>query len=256
MTALTAVVCGALGLAVGSFVNVVVYRVPRHESVVRPGSRCPACDAPLGARDNVPVVSWVLLRGACRRCGAPISPRYPAVELVTAALFVSMAIRFAAGFTVVPFCLLATAGVAVSAIDLEQMIVPRRIVFVSVAVALPLLATAAGLVGEPRRIYDALIGAVGAFAFLGAIHLVSPRGMGFGDVRLGLLLGLYLGWLGLAQVAVGFFLAFLLGSVVGAWLVLAGKRGRRSRLPFAPFLVAGTILGVWFGGPLTRLWLG
>jgi leader peptidase (prepilin peptidase) / N-methyltransferase len=256
VTALIAVVCGLAGLVVGSFLNVVVHRVPRHESIVSPGSHCPACDAPVGARDNVPVVSWVLLRGACRSCGARISPRYPATELLTSALFVAMAVRFGPDIAVVPYCLLAAVGVAVSAIDVEHMIVPRRIIYVAWAGAAPMLAVASGLDADPGRMLDALVGAAGAFAFFAAVHLVSPRGMGFGDVRLAGLLGLYLGWLGLAQVVVGFFLAFLLGSVVGVWLVAAGRKGRQSRLCFAPFLVAGAILTVWFGGPLTRLWLG
>lgn len=256
MTAVAAVAAGIVGLAVGSFLNVVAYRVPLHKSVVSPGSFCPSCRSPLAAWDNIPVVSWLVLGGRCRSCREPIAWRYPAVEAVTAALFVAVAVRFGAAAALPAFCVLMAGLVAVAVIDLEHMVVPRRLVYATLALGAPLLLAASAATGDWRRMaYAAAGGAIGFGAFL-VIHLAVPRGMGFGDVRLAGLVGVFLGWLALAQVAVGLFLAFLVGSVVGVALIAAGRKGRSSRLPFAPFLVTGAVLAVLFGAPITRLWLG
>src|SRR5437870_13300245 len=159
MTAVVAAVCGVLGLAVGSFLNVVIHRVPRKESVVQPRSRCPRCGTQLADRDNVPVVSWVLLRGRCRTCGEPISPRYPLVELATAALFVAVALRFGADWAVPAFLLFFASLLAISLIDLEHYIIPNRIVYPTLFGGFALLVVAAAAGGNWEALQRAVIGA-------------------------------------------------------------------------------------------------
>ena len=257
-TVVTAVVCGVLGLCIGSFVNVVVHRVPRKESIVRPRSHCPKCGVELANRDNVPVVSWLVLGGRCRACHAPISVRYPLVELGTAALFVAGAIRFDADWALPAYLVFFGSLVAISAVDLEHYIIPNRIVYPTIFIAVPLLALAAAAQHDWTSFEHALAGAVCAFALLLVVHLVSPRGMGFGDVRLSFLLGLFLGWLDPAtgHVFLGLFLGFLLGSLIGLVLIALRRRRRRDHIPFGPFLAAGAVLAVLFGNPIIDWYLG
>jgi leader peptidase (prepilin peptidase) / N-methyltransferase len=229
--------CALLGLLIGSFLNVVIWRVPRKESVAAPASHCPSCDAPIAPRDNVPLLSWLLLRGRCRHCRARISVRYPLTELACAALF-------GAGL------------LAISVIDLEHYVIPNRIVYPLGFASVPLLALAAGLDGEWWSFARALIGAACAFSALFVIHVVSPRGMGFGDVRLSFLLGLYLGYLGALEVAFGMFLGFVYGAVIGVVLMATGLRSRRQHIPFGPFLAAGAITIVLVGGPILDWYRG
>src|SRR5687767_3479062 len=202
MVVALAAVVGILGLAVGSFLNVVIYRVPKKESVVRPRSRCPGCGTQLAERDNIPVVSWLVLRGKCRTCGEPISARYPLVELLTAALFAATAIRFGVDAALPAFLVLVAALIALSVIDLDTFTLPRKIIYFALAAGVVLLGVAAAVDGDARGIIEAGAGAAIAFGVLLLIHLVSPRGMGFGDVRLAGLLGLYLGWIELPLVGV------------------------------------------------------
>ena len=250
MTAFVAVVCGVLGLAIGSFLNVVIHRVPNKESVVRPRSRCPACGTELTARDNIPVLSWLLLRGRCRTCSEPISARYPVVELATAALFAAAGIRFGASWELPGYLLLFAALLAISAIDLEHYIVPNRIVYPTLFAAIPLMAAAAIAAGEPDRIRTAALGGIGAFVAMFVVHFVSPGGMGFGDVRLSGIIGLFLGWIDLQLVLLGMLLGFLLGSVIGVALIVSKRRGRKDHIPFGPFLATGAVLAVLFSRQL------
>jgi leader peptidase (prepilin peptidase)/N-methyltransferase len=250
VTVAVAVVCGLFGLAVGSFLNVVIYRVPRKESVVRPRSRCPGCGTQLAERDNIPVVSWMLLRGRCRTCGEAISGRYPLVELTTAALFVAAALRFGLDWVLPAYLVFFASLVAITFIDLEHYIIPNRVLYPTLFVAIPMLFLAAAAQGEWDNVERALIGAVIAWVFFLVLHLVSPRGMGFGDVRLSFLLGLFLGWLDLRHVFLGVFFGFLLGSIVGLVLMVLRRRGRRDHIPFGPFLAAGAIVAVLAGSPI------
>ena len=250
MTAAVAAVCGLLGLAVGSFLNVVIYRVPRKESVVRPRSRCPGCGTQLAERDNIPVVSWVLLRGHCRTCGEPISARYPLVELTTAALFVAAALRFGLDWVLPAYLVFFAALVAITFIDLELYIIPNRVLYPAVFISIPLLVLAAAAQSEWGNLERAVIGAVVAWVFFLVLHLVSPRGMGFGDVRLSFLLGLFLGWLDLRHVFLGVFFGFLLGSIVGVALMILRRRGRKDHIPFGPFLAVGAVVAVLAGSPV------
>ncbi len=251
MTGLYAALCGIFGLVVGSFLNVVIWRVPRKESIVAPPSHCPGCDAPIAPRDNIPVLSWLLLRGNCRHCGTAISVQYPLVELLTAALWAAVGARFVDTPAALPAYLTFTAVlVAISVIDLEHYIIPNRIVYPAGFAAIPLLALASGVEGDWWALGRAFIGGGGAFLFFFTLHVISPRSMGFGDVRLSFLLGLHLGWLGAAEVVGGLFLGFLYGAVVGMVLIVAGGRGRKQHIPFGPFLAAGTMTFVLVGGAI------
>jgi leader peptidase (prepilin peptidase)/N-methyltransferase len=250
------VVLFVLGLCVGSFLNVAIWRLPLGGSVVRPPSHCPACGALLRRRDLIPVASWILLGRRCRTCGVSISARYPVVELTTAVLFVAMGLRFGPSWALPAYLTFGAVAVVLAGIDLDTMTLPRRIVYGGGIAGAALLALAAVASGQPSRLVDAAIGAAGAVAFLLALHLVSPRGMGFGDVRFAGLVGLHLGWLGLTEVPTGLFLGFALGAIVGVgWLALGGAAWRRTRIPFGPFLAAGALVTVVWGEPLAALWL-
>ena len=245
-----------LGLLVGSFLNVVIYRVPRRESVVHPRSRCPSCGTQLTSLDNVPVLSWLVLRGRCRTCRTKISARYPLVELATAVLFALAGAKFGADWALPAFLVFFAVLLAVSMIDLEHYIVPNRIVFPTLAIAVPLLAVAALLEDDWGAFATAVIGALAASNGLLLINLVHPRGMGMGDVKLALVLGLYLGWLGLDVVALGIFVGFLLGAVIGVLLIALGIRSRKDHVPFAPFLAGGALVAVLVGTSILDWYAG
>jgi len=255
VTGLLVAVCGLLGLAIGSFLNVVIWRVPRKESVVRPPSHCPGCDEPIRPRDNIPVVSWLLLRGRCRHCGTRIAVRYPLVELGTAALFAGAAFHFRSNWVLPAYLLFFAALVAISFIDLDHFIVPNRIVWPAGLASIPLLILAAAVGHQWHALRNAAIGGAAAWLFLFIVHVINPRGMGFGDVRLAALLGLYLGWQGLWYVALGMFLAFVIGSVVGIGLIAFRGKGMKSALPFGPFLAAGATIAVFAGHPILHSYL-
>jgi leader peptidase (prepilin peptidase)/N-methyltransferase len=243
VTAFIAVICAVLGLAVGSFLNVVIYRVPKKESVVKPRSRCPSCGTQLAERDNIPVISWLVLGGKCRTCHEPISIRYPLIELLTAVTFAGVGIRFAPHPEVIPAYLLFFAClISVSAVDLDLFIIPNRIIFPTLFASVPLLLLAAVVGHEWLALF--------------VVHFISPRGMGYGDVRLAGIIGIYMGWLGLAHVFVGLFLGFLVAAVVGVGLMVARRKGRKDQVPFGPFLAVGATLAVLAGGPLIHAWLG
>jgi leader peptidase (prepilin peptidase)/N-methyltransferase len=244
-----------LGLIIGSFLNVVIWRVPRGESVVRPASHCPSCGSAIRPWDNVPVLSWLLLRRRCRACSAPISGRYPAVELVTAAVFLVLALRIGLDAALPAFLYLGAAGVALAVIDLDVKRLPDAIVLPSYVVALVLLGGAAVANGEWSNLLRALFGMAALFLFYFLLVLVYPSGMGLGDVKLAGVLGLFLGYLGWAEVVTGGFLGFLFGGVVGGALMAMRKAGRKSKIPFGPFMLAGALVAIVAGGALADLYL-
>jgi leader peptidase (prepilin peptidase)/N-methyltransferase len=254
MTAFLAVTCAVLGLVVGSFLNVVIARVPKKESVVTPRSRCPGCGTPIAPRDNVPVLSWLLLRGRCRACGEPISGRYPLVEVGTAALFAATAVAIGAHAALPAFGVFVAALIAISAIDLELYIVPNRIIYPTLFVSVPLLLLAAAVDGDWTSAREAAVGGALSFGLFLLIHLISPRGMGFGDVRLSGVIGMFLGWLSVSHALLGLFLAFLLASVLGVGLIAVKLRSRKDHIPFGPFMALGAVIAVLFGDPLLRLY--
>jgi leader peptidase (prepilin peptidase)/N-methyltransferase len=239
-------VAAALGAVVGSFLNVVVYRLPREQSLVTPGSRCPSCEHAISAFDNVPVLSWLILRGRCRHCGTRISPRYPAVELTTAVAFAAVvAVRgFDDGLVLeLPFvaCLIALAG-----IDLDHKLLPNRIVYPMAAYGL--LAT---VVVDADDLVEHLGAGTGAFAFLLAAVLAYPRGMGMGDVKLAGAMGLFLG----LSIIPALLAAFLSGTIVGlAIIAREGAPARKKAVPFGVFLALGGLIGVLAGPELIELY--
>jgi leader peptidase (prepilin peptidase) / N-methyltransferase len=231
-----------LGALIGSFLNVVIHRLPLGESLVTPGSHCPACDAPVRSFDNVPVLSWLVLRGRCRSCGAPISVRYPAVELLTAASFAAVvAVRgFDDGLWLeLPFvaCLIALAG-----IDLDHKLLPNKIVYPMAAYGLVV-----SLIVATDDFPEHLIAGVGAFAFLLLAVLAYPSGMGMGDVKLAGAMGLYLG----VSVVPALLAAFFTGTVFGlAVIAREGAQARKKAVPFGIFLAVGGLVGVLAGPEL------
>jgi leader peptidase (prepilin peptidase)/N-methyltransferase len=256
MQAMVAAICGLFGLVIGSFLNVVIWRVPRDESIVSPPSHCPSCDTPISPRDNIPVVSWLLLRGKCRHCGARISFRYPFVELLTGVLFAGVGAAFYDSWTLPAYLLLTAALIALSAIDLELYLLPNRIIYPVAIMSIPLLFGGALLDHDLGAFVRALAGAAIAFTFFYIVHFISPRGMGFGDVRLSFILGLYLAYLGWRELFGGLFAGFFYGAVIGVALIALKIRSRKQHIPFGPFLAAGTMTFVLFGEPIVRWWTG
>jgi leader peptidase (prepilin peptidase)/N-methyltransferase len=254
-SAFAVVLAAVFGLVIGSFLNVVIWRVPRGESVVRPASHCPNCDREIRGRDNIPVLSWLVLRGKCRDCGSPISARYPAVEALTAAIFVLLALRFGWDLQLIAFCYLAAIGIALSAIDFDTRRLPDVIVLPSYGVGLVLLLLPAVFDHKWHNLITGVLGAVALFGFYFVTWFIFPRGMGFGDVKLAGVLGLYLGWLGWGTLIVGAFLGFLVGALAGVLLIALSRAGRRSAIPFGPAMFVGTLLGVLLGHSLSHWYL-
>jgi len=240
------VLSAVLGAAVGSFLNVVIYRLPRSESLVHPGSHCPGCETPVSVRDNVPVLSWLWLRARCRSCGEHISARYPLVELTCLATFA--AVVLARGVEpelalLLPFTALL---IAVAGIDLEHRIIPNKLVVPALAYGLVV-----GSVIDIGAMPERLAAGAGAFLFLLTAALAYPAGMGMGDVKLAGVMGLYLG----VSVIPALFAAFLAGTVVGvAIMVREGAGARKKGVPFGPFLALGGLLAVLAGPELIELY--
>lgn len=252
---LLASLAAVLGLLIGSFLNVVVHRVPRGESVVRPASRCPACRHRIRPRDNLPVLSWLLLCGRCRDCDALISVRYPLVELLTAAVFAAFALRFGVSAALPAYFYLAAVGVALAMIDLDVQRLPNALTLPSYAVGLALLTAAAVAGHDVGALFRAGLGMAALYGFYFLLAFAYPAGMGFGDFKLAGLLGLYLAWLGWGVLVVGAFAGFLLGGLVGAGLMLLGRAGRRSAIPYGPFMLLGTFVAVFVGQPIATAYI-
>jgi len=262
-------ITAAVGLAIGSFLNVVVHRVPAGLSVARPASACPGCGNSIRRRDNVPVLSWLVLRGRCRDCRTSISARYPIVELATGLFFVLVAARLwplvgvptealplvARLLSLVAFLWLAGVSVALTVIDLEHHRLPDAIVLPSYAVGGVLLAASSILVGDWPALVRAAIGLASLFAFYLIAALSYPGGMGFGDVKLAGVLGLYLAWLGWGEFAVGAFAAFLLGGLFAVVLLATRRVERTGGIPFGPWMLAGAWVGVFAGGTVATAYL-
>jgi len=244
--------CALIGLAVGSFLNVVIYRVPRNESVVSPRSACPTCGTQIEDRDNIPVLSWLVLKGKCRTCRCPISVRYPLVELATAALFAGTAARMGFHWEVPAFLLLAAGLLALALIDLEHLLLPKKIVYPLLIGVTALLVLAAATTDQWHKLLIAGISAAAWFVVFFALNFASPRLLGFGDVRLAPILGLALGWLGVRYVLLGFFAANLIGAVISLGLLATKRISRDQQIPYGVFLALGTTLAVFAGPELLR----
>jgi leader peptidase (prepilin peptidase)/N-methyltransferase len=271
-----AVIGGVFGSIIGSFLNVVVYRMPRRLSVVAPPSACPQCGHRIRGRDNVPVLSWLLLRGRCRDCAAPISVRYPLVELGTAVFFAAVVWRAVAAGTVesgavvsaggagsgpgwalelIAFLYLASISVSLTLIDIDTHVLPDRIVLPAYIIGAALLGAAALLTHDYGQLVSAAVGLAALWLLYFAMFAVYPGGMGFGDVKLAGVLGLFLGFLGWGTLAVGAFAAFVLGGLFAAVLLVAGRATRKSTIPFGPWMLAGSWLGIFFGPVIAAAYL-
>lgn len=247
---MTLLPAAAFGLIIGSFLNVVAFRLPGRMSLSLPASHCPSCETPIKPYDNVPVLSWLLLRGRCRSCSEPISARYPLVEAATAALFVAVvAVHHADTAALVLGIVLVAFLVPIALIDLDHRIIPNRLTLPAAILAI-VLGTALDPGGEVER----LIAGAAAALVLGLPALLRPSGMGMGDAKLVGVLGLFLG----AAVVPAFFVAFATGTVVGI-VIIARKgmaQGRKTPVPFGPFLALGAIVGVLAGNELVNAYLG
>lgn len=248
--------CAAFGAIVGSFLNVVIWRVPRGESVVRPRSACPSCGVPIAARHNLPLVSWVLLRGRARCCGEPIAPRYVVVEAVTALAFGALGAGLGPDPALPAMAYLAAVSIALAVIDLDVHRLPDAIVLPSYPVALALLAVPTVLDADVAAGVRALVGGAALFVLYGVLWVVKPGGIGLGDVKLSGILGLYLGWHSWGALAVGAFAGFLLGGAVGLTLMLVGRVRWKSKIPYGPSMLAGAWLAFVVAEPVASWYLG
>jgi leader peptidase (prepilin peptidase) / N-methyltransferase len=238
----------------------VIWRYPQDLSLVEPPSHCPSCGRRLRPNELVPVFSWIALRGRCRTCHASISVRYPIVEALTGVLFALVAWRFLGSWALPAYLAFTAFLIALSGIDLDTKLLPRRIIYAGGIVGVVLLFIATFLdPADPGSRWTPLIkaaaGALLAGAFFLLIHLAAPRAMGFGDVRLSVYLGWHLGWIGLLEVPVGIFLGFVYGAVVGVALMLQKKAGRKTAIPFGPFMAAGALTAVLIGRRIIDVWL-
>lgn len=265
-----AVILGLFGSLIGSFLNVVIFRVPAGRSIVSPPSACGSCGSLIRGYDNIPVVSWLLLRGRCRVCKAAISPRYPLVELGTAVAFAAVTIwalvrwgmpvavdRQAAGAAAVllAFLYLASISIALAMIDLDTHRLPDRIVLPAYVVGAVLLTAGGVLGGDGAALVRAGIGLLTLGLLYLALALAYPGGMGFGDVKLAGVLGLFLGFVGWPELAVGAFSAFILGGLFSIVLLATRRAARKSGIPFGPWMLIGAWCGIFFGAPIGAAYL-
>ena len=264
---MAAVLGGVFGALFGSFLNVVIYRVPAGKSIVSPPSACPECGARIRAFDNVPVISWLVLRGRCRDCGARISVRYPLVELGTGLFFGLVTLRLVPGglasvlaaeghgiavvLVLIAFLYLAAVSVALALIDIDTHTLPNRIVLPSYLVGIALLGAAAILGSDFGALIRSAIGSVALLLAYAAMAFAYPGGMGLGDVKLAGVLGLFLGYLGWSQLIVGAFGAFLLGGIFSLGLLALKRANRKSGIPFGPWMLGGAWMGVLVGAPIS-----
>jgi leader peptidase (prepilin peptidase)/N-methyltransferase len=238
---------GISGAVIGSFLNVVVYRLPIGQSLVKPRSHCPSCETPVAPRDNVPLLSWLFLKGKCRHCGETISARYPAVELLTALCFIGVVLAQGVSTDLIALIPFTAMLIAVTFIDLQHKIIPNRII---VPAAIYGLVTAVAF--RTDMLPQLLIAGAGAFMFFLIAALIHPKGMGMGDVKLAGVMGLYLGKL----VIPALFIAFIVGTVVGIGLAVKyGARSRKVGVPFAPFMALGGLVAMLVGQQLIDFYL-
>jgi leader peptidase (prepilin peptidase) / N-methyltransferase len=247
-TGLAAVIAGVIGAIFGSFLNVVAYRLPRGESLSRPRSRCPSCETPIRPYDNVPVLSWLALRGKCRSCGARISARYPLVEAGTGVLCALVVIAKGPDEDALLGLALVLLLVPVALIDLDYRIIPNRLMLIGAVVAPALV-----LLTTPDDLVEHLIAGAAAAAFFLVFAFAYPRGMGMGDVKLAGVLGLFLG----RAVGPAVFIALISGTLVGALVIarVGAREGRKTAVPFGPFLALGGVVALFAGDAMVDWYL-
>ncbi len=238
----------AVGAIFGSFLNVVAYRLPRGESLARPRSRCPQCQTPIKPYDNVPVLSWLALRGRCRSCRAPISARYPLVEAMTGLLCAGVVLAKGPDEDALLGLALVLLLIPITLIDLEHRIIPNKLTLLGAVIAPVLVALTA-----PDVLLEHLIAAAAAGGFFLLAALAYPRGMGMGDVKLAAVLGLFLG----RAVGPAVFVALVAGTLVGAAVIArkGAQEGRKTAVPFGPFLALGAVVALFAGDAMVDLYL-
>lgn len=230
--------------------------MPAGRSVVTPRSACPDCGTEIRNRDNIPILSWIVLRGRCRDCGSPISARYPIVEAVTAGLFVATPLVVGVSWTLPAYLWFVGVCVTLTITDLDHQRIPNRILGPGLAVALVLLAIGAGFEGEWDAYLRGIGGAAAYFGVMFILAVVARGGLGFGDVKLAALLGLFLGYESWRLVAVGGALAVLIGGLIAVALLIARRRGRKDAIAFGPSMVAGAFLALVVGDRIATWYLG
>lgn len=248
--------CALLGLVVGSFLNVVIARVPLGQSVIATRRTCPRCGSELRPRCRVPIAGWFVSRTGCCECSETLPARYPLVEAGTAILFVVVGLRFGFSWELPAFLYLAAVSIALAVIDLDVKRLPNVIVLPSYVVGGLLLLAPAVAGGLWSEYLGTWFGALVLFVLYFALALIYPAGMGFGDVKLAGVLGLYLGWLGWGSVVVGAFFGFLSGAVVGVGLMIFGSAGRKTKIPFGPFMLVGAWIAVLWGQAIADWYTG
>lgn len=257
-----AIILGIVGLVIGSFLNVVIYRVPRKISIISPPSRCPKCRTSIRAIDNIPLISWLMLRGKCRFCGLKISTRYPFVELTTALFFALVGSKFASpslgvsdSFLLLAFLYLASISIALAMIDIDTHTLPNWIVLPSYGVGVLFLGIASATGGSAAPFIRAILSASAMWVGYLLIALSYPGGMGFGDVKFAGVIGLFLGYLGWSVVITGAISAFVLGALFATGLLLKRSANRKTGIPFGPWMMVGAWVAVLFSAPIVRAYL-
>lgn len=250
MDILVTTIAAIFGLVIGSFLNVVVYRVPNGLSVVHPPSACPQCGNSIRNRDNVPVLGWLVLRGKCRDCGTRISVRYPLVEAGTAILFAATAWVIGPVWVLPAYLWFAAVTLSLALIDLDTKKIPNRILFPGLVVGVVLLAIGSGIDGTWAEFGRAVAAAAVYFGGFLLVALILPRGFGMGDVKLAALLGLFAGYRSWGSVALSVFAAIAIGGIVSIVLLLAGRADRKTTVPFGPALVLGAWVAIAYGQPI------
>jgi leader peptidase (prepilin peptidase)/N-methyltransferase len=245
-----------IGSTIGSFLNVCIYRIPRNLSIIIPSSRCPSCNTPIQPWDNIPILSYIFLRGRCRECKAKISFRYPLVEFLNALLYVLILWRFGLGWFTPVYFILCSSLIVITFIDLDFQIIPDRITLPGIPIG---LIAGSLLLPDPFMRYSVLGFKSSIFGFLVGgglfytIALISKGGMGGGDIKMMAMVGSFMGW---KSVLMTTFLGSLMGSIFGLFLMLFKGKGRKTKVPFGPFLAIGTIITLFYGQELLRFYLG
>ena len=249
------VVVFLFGLAVGSFDNVAIYRIPEGKSLWAPRSFCPSCGNTIAWYDNIPLLSYFILHRRCRKCGEHISWRYPLVELLSGLLFFAVFAKVGFQWTaeLLPYLFMVTVLIIVAAIDLQKQIIPNKVMYPAIPLALAAMGIVALVRGDYHIIVGSLIGMVVIAAPWALFAMVFPRGFGMGDAKLAAFTGAILGW---KSELVGFFIGIALGALVGVVLMVLGKKGRKSRIPFGPFLAAGALIALFWGQAILDFYLG
>jgi leader peptidase (prepilin peptidase) / N-methyltransferase len=237
-----------VGLIFGSFGTVAAHRIPRRETIVTGRSKCPNCGRQIKAHENIPIVSYLVLRGKCPGCGSRISLRYPLTELATGVLFALAVVKFELTVTAAVYAGFFWALVVLTVIDLEHKLLPNRIVYPLFVAGWAGIVTAALVDGDTARLRSAALGAVLFGGFFFVVAFIYPAGMGGGDVKLAFVLGTFVGYAGgVGAVLAGMFLSFLLGGVIGIIAMRVSGKGRKTQIPFGPFLAVGSVLAVFLG---------